>query len=107
MAPEFNQNTMQIQFWATHGQVPSARSQKDVMLAANWQYMGPKRDYQIIIFGIRFYQFLGTFSHTIFKVVFDSCLKDCHDFRDAFADRFAYICLTFLEPLEPCCLTTV
>jgi hypothetical protein len=43
MAPEFSQNTMRITPWATHGQVPSARSQKDVMLAANGGHMGPKR----------------------------------------------------------------
>ena len=77
------------------------------MLAANGGHMGPKRGPQNAVFGIRFCQFLGIFSHSILEVIYDSFFKDCHDFRVPFGDHFAYICLTFLEPLEPCFLTTV
>ena len=69
--------------------------------------MGPKRGSKIVVFGIRFCHFLGIFPHSILEVIYDSFFKDCHDFRVAFGDHFAYICLTFLEPLEPCFLTTV
>jgi hypothetical protein len=93
--------------WATHGQVPSARSQKDVALAANGGHMGTKRGPKIVVFGIRFCHFLGIFPHSILELVYDSFFKDWHDFRIVFGDNFAYICLTFLEPLEPCFLTTV
>ena len=98
---------MQITPWATHVQVPSARSQKDVTLAANGGHMGPKTGSQIVVFGIRFCQFLGIFPHSILDVIYDSFFKECHDFRVAFGDHFAYICVTFLKPLEPWFLTTV
>jgi hypothetical protein len=98
---------MHITPWATHGQVPSARSQKDGTLAANWGHMGPNRGPKIIVFGIGFRHFLGIFPHSFLVVIYASFFKECLVFRVAFGDHFAYICLTFLEPLEPCFLTTV
>ena len=90
--PNSATNTMRITPWATHGQVPSARSQKDVTLAANGGHMDPKRDPKSVFFGIRFCQFLGIFPHSILEVIYDSLFKDCHDLRVAFGDHFAYIC---------------
>ena len=107
MAPDFSQNTMQITPWATHVQVPCARSQKNVTLAANGGHMDPKTGSQIVVFGIRFCQFLGIFPHSILDVIYDRFFKEYYDFRFAFGHHFAYNCLTFLKPLEPCFLTTV
>ena len=102
MAPEFNKNTKLITPWPTHGQVPSARSQKDVMLAANRKHiMGPKRGPQAFVLGIRFWQFLDICSNSFSEV------KDFHNFRSVFSKYFAYVCLTCLEPLDPCFLTKV
>ena len=96
--------------WATHGQAPSARSQHDVTLAATWGHMGSKRGSKIVVFGISFLIFWVFFRNLFLEVMYISLFKDCRDFRIAFGDHLAYICLTFLEPLEPlepCFLTTV
>ena len=82
MLTEFTKNAMQITPRATHGQVPSARSQKDIMLAANWGHMRPNRGPQIIVFNIRF-----LFSHSVCQVIHDSFFKDRHDFRSALGDH--------------------
>jgi hypothetical protein len=76
-------------------------------VGSKWGHMGPKRGSKIIVFGIRFRDFLGIFPHSILQVIYDSLFKDCHGFRIAFGDHFAYIRLTFLGPLEPCFLTIV
>ena len=72
MVSNFNQHIVQSTPWATHGQVPSARSQKNVMLAANGGHMGLKRGSQIVVFGIRFCEFLFIFSDSILEVIYDS-----------------------------------
>ena len=61
MARELSHQIMQIIPWATHVQVPSARSQKVFMLAATGGHMGPKRGPRIVVFGIGFCQFLSIF----------------------------------------------
>ena len=58
-----------ITFWVIHGQVPSARLQKDVMLAADGGHMGPKEGPQIVVCGIRCCQFLIVFPHSILDVI--------------------------------------
>ena len=69
--------------------------------------MGPKRDPKIIVFGIRFSNLLCIFPHSILDVFYNSCFNDLNGFRVALVDRFEYICLSFLERLEPCFLMTV
>ena len=107
MATEISQNTMHITPWATHWQVKSVRSQKDVMLAASWGHMGPKRESQIDMLGIRFCQILLLllllllfFLHSISEAVYDVL-------NSVFGGQVAYICLTFLDSLEPFFLTTL
>ena len=43
----------------------------------------------------------GYFPHSILDVIYASFSKANHDFRVAFGDNLAYICLTFLKPVEP------
>ena len=92
---------MQIIVWVTYGQIPSAMSQTDVMLSANGGHMGPKRDSQVDVFGIRFFQVLDMFRIQFSEIIYNSFSWMVMIFRDAFCDHFAHICLTFLKPLEP------
>ena len=92
----FENENMQITSWATHDEVPSARSQQVVMLAANGRHLGPKPGLRIIVLSCLFCNFLGMFEFS-FRFINDKLFKDCHDLRVAFGDHFAYLCLTFLE----------
>ena len=69
--------------------------------------MGPKRGPKIDVFGVRFCHFLCIFPHEFLDEFYDCFFDDFNDFGVAFGDRFAYICLSFLEPLERGFLTTV
>ena len=64
MAPKSSPNIIQITAWDIHGQVRSARLQKDVSLVADGEAHGFPKGPLIIVFGIRFCHFLEFFAHS-------------------------------------------
>ena len=78
VGPKCYQNGTRIQpkYHANHtlGH-PCAGSERQVAkrrrVGSKWGHMGPKTGSQIVVFGIRFCQFLAIFSHSILEVIYN------------------------------------